>query len=195
MAWLLRDSVIDALELDDDLVAFAIEMAGERAVSVTDDRKNIMFAAAVEIEGYLDRMYFRGPGGAARSCTSVVDVAAAGDVPVIPELPRTAPVNVTHVLRWSDEAGAFQTASYQARPLGVIRVERGVYQIVVSATPSLSYPISVREAVARLFSFRESFKPRRDTIELADGTTPTVAGAVMKSGAAEVVRHIRRGGG
>ena len=98
MAWLLRDSVIDALELDDDLVMFAAAMAGEQAVEVTDDRKNILLAAAVEIEGYLDRMYFRGPGGAARSCTSVVDVAAAGDVGLASEdlghSKELAPLNV-----------------------------------------------------------------------------------------------------
>ena len=92
MAWLLRDSVIDALELDDDLVAFAISMAGERAVQLTTDRENIMLAAAVEIEGYLDRLFFRGHAGSARIATSVVEVTGPCDVPAIAARPRSNPV-------------------------------------------------------------------------------------------------------
>ena len=100
MAWLLRDSVIDALELDDDLVAFAIDMAGERAVQLTTDRENILLAAAVEMEGYLDKMYFRGPGGSARIATSVIEVTGPCDVPAIAARPRSHPVNLTQFSLW-----------------------------------------------------------------------------------------------
>ena len=54
--------------------------------------------------------------------------------------------------------------------------------------------IVIGEAVARLFSYLESYKPRRNTSELSDGNAPSIAGGVLRSGAAEVVRHIRTPG-
>ena len=52
MTWVLRDSVIDALALDDEVRDQAQAMAGESAVAVTDDRENILHESAAEIERY-----------------------------------------------------------------------------------------------------------------------------------------------
>ena len=77
----------------------------------------------------------------------------------------------------------------------MIRVSRaGTFRIVASVLPVLTYPVVVNEAVARLFSFRESYKPRAATGELADGNPPATTGALMRSGAAEALRHIRTPG-
>ena len=114
-------------------------------------------------------MYFTGAAGSARACTSIVEVDGPGiDVPAIPQFPRSAPVLVTAVAQWSDAAAAYVTAEYVARPLGAIRVaSAGSFRILASATPNPNYPTVIDEAVARLFSYRESYKPRRNTSELS----------------------------
>ena len=194
--WTLEDSTVDALELPDDLKDFARAMAGEKAVELTSDRERILLAAAMEVEFYCDRMYFTGAAGSARACTSIVEVDGPGiDVPAIPQFPRSAPVLVTAVALWNDAAAAYVTAEYVARPLGAIRVaSAGTYRILASATPNPNYPTVIDEAVARLFSYREAFKSRRNTSDISDGNAPSIAGAVLRSGAAECLRFVRTPG-
>ena len=192
VTWTLQDSTVDALELSDGLKDFARAMAGESSVQLTDDRERILLAAALEVELYCARMFFTGAAGSARACTSVVDVDGLGDVPPIPQFPRSAPVLMTAVARWDDAAAAYVTAEYVARPLGAIRVSNaGTYRILASSTPNPNYPTVIDEAVARLFSYRENFKPRLNSSQDADGTPPSTTGAMMRSGAAECLRFIR----
>ena len=195
MTWVLQDSEVGALELSDKLKLFARQMAGESSVSLTEDRARILDSAAAEVEFYVDKMWFRGPGGAARESMSIVEVEAPFAVPAVGALPRSVGVTVDAVELWDDEAEAFAPVDYIRRPLGVIRVPRaGTFRIVASVLPVLTYPVVVNEAVARLFSFRESYKPRAATGELADGNPPATTGALMRSGAAEALRHIRTPG-
>ena len=114
--WVLQDSTVDALELPDGLKDFARQMAGESAVALTSDRERILLAAAAEVETYCDRAYFRGNAGSARTATSVVEAYAGANVPAIALLPRSNPVNVTHVSRWDDAAEAFQSVSLPRAP-------------------------------------------------------------------------------
>ena len=193
--WTLEDSTVDALELPDDLKDFARQMVGESSVALTDDRERILLTAALEVEFYVSKMIFRGAAGSARACTSIVEVDGTGDVPAIPQFPRSAPVLVTAVAQWSDAAAAYVTAEYVARPLGAIRVaSAGTYRILASATPNPNYPTVIDEAVARLFSYRESFKPRKNTSDLSDGAAPSITGMMMRSGAAESLRFVRTPG-
>ena len=193
--WVLEDSEIDALELSDELKDFAREMAGESAVALTDDRARILDSAALEIEFYIGKMMFAGVGGAPRVATSVVEVEAPFNAPVVGAMPKSTGVTVTSVEKWSDEAEDFEASDYIRRPLGRILVPAGgTYRIVASVLPALTYPVVVNEATARLFSYRESYKPRRDTSEMSDGAPPSTTGALMRSGAAESLRFIRTPG-
>ena len=194
--WVLQDSTVDALELPDDLKDFAREMAGESAVDLTSDRERILLTAALEVELYCARMYFTGAAGSARACTSIVEVDGTGDVPAIPQFPRSAPVLVTAVAHWDDAAAAYVTAEYVVRPLGAIRVSAaGSYRILASATLNPNYPTVIEEAVARLFAYREAYKPRqRGASDISDGNAPSITGAMMRSGAAECIRFIRTPG-
>ena len=193
--WTLQDSTVDPLELPDELKDFAREMAGESSVALTSDRERILLSAALEVEMYLGKLYFRGAAGSARACTSIVEVDGPGSVPAIPQFPRSTPVNVTAVARWSDAAAAYVTAEYTRRPLGMIRVSAaGTFRIVASVLPSLTYPTVVDEATARLFSYREAYKPRKNSSEISDGNAPSITGAFLRSGAAESLRHIRTPG-
>ena len=193
--WTLQDSTVDALELSDGLKTYTREMAGESAVALTSDRERILLTAALEVELYCARMYFRGAAGSARACTSIVEVDGLGDVPPIPQFPKSAPVLVTHVSQWDDAAAAYVTADYVVRPLGAIHVsDAGTYRILASSTPNSNVPTVVDEAVARLFSYREAFKPRRNTSDMSDGNAPSIAGAMLRSGASECIRFIRTPG-
>ena len=121
--------------------------------------------------------------------------AISGNVPAVGALPQSSVVSITSVEQWSDAAAAYVTAEYVARPRGAIRVRAsGTYRIEASVTPSLTYPTTVDEATARLYSYRQSYKPRRGTSELSDGAPPSTTGALMRSGAAESLRHIRTPG-
>ena len=136
---------------------------------MTSDRSRILDTAALEIELYVGKLWFRGVGGAPRVATSVLETVP-GDVPAVGAMPASVGVSITSVEQWSDEAEDFAPATYIRRPLGTIRVPAaGTFRIVASVLPSLTYPTVVDEAVARLFSYRQSYKPRLNTSELADG--------------------------
>ena len=193
--WVLQDSEIDALDLSDELKDFAREMAGESSVGLTDDRERILLTAASEIERYIGKMIFRGVGGAPRVATSVVEVEAPFTAPAVGALPRSTGVTVTAVEIWDDDSEAFAPSTYIRRPLGRIRVPAaGTYRIVVSVLPLEKYPTVIDEATARLFAYREAYKPRRNTSDLSDGNAPSIAGAMMRSGSAECLRFVRTPG-
>ena len=191
--WVLVDSEIAAIELPDDLKTLSLAMASEKALDLTSDRENILLSSAHEIELYIGRMVFLGLGGAARECTSVLEIDAdlTHDVPAIPNLPNSHPLTVTDVELWDDSVG-FVAAPYILRPLGSIRVEHsGTYRIVCLATPSTTYPPTIAEAVARLFAYREQHKPRFNESDYSSGNAPSITGAMMRSGAAECLRFNR----
>lgn len=195
LIWVLQDSEIDPLELPDGLKTYSRQMAGEEAVSLTADRAKIMLSSAAEVEFYSGRMWFRGPGGAPRVTTSVVEVDGPGDVPIVGAMPKSTGVTITSVEQWSDTREEFKASTYIRRPLGTIRVAAaGTFRIVASVLPAATYPTVISEAVARLFSYREAYKPRRNTGELADGTPPSTTGSFLRSGAAECLRFIRTPG-
>ena len=192
MMWTLQDSVIDPLDLDDEVKDQAVAIAGESAVALTTDRENILIAAAGQIERYSGRAWFRGPAGAARVATSIVETYGPGDVPAVAALPASVGVSITSVELWSDNSEVWTVIDYIRRPLGMIRVKQGgTYRIVTSVLPLAIYPSEVIEATARLFAFLENMKPRKTTGDMADGTIPTQSGAIQKSGAGELLRFTR----
>ena len=97
-----------------------------------------------------------------RVTSTVVEVEAPFTVPAVGALPKSVGVSVTSVEKWSDEAEDFEASTYIQRPLGRILVPAaGTYRIVASVLPLEKYPSVIDEATARLFSYREAFKPRK----------------------------------
>ena len=192
--WVVIDSEIAALELPDDIKKLSLAMASEKALTLTSDRENILLSSAHEIELYIGRMVFLGLGGSARVCTSVLETESNTDVPTIPKLPQSHPVAITTVELWDDSVG-FVASPYIVRPLGRIRLENpGTYRIVCSSTPSTTYPPTIKEAIFRLFSYREHYRPRFNESDFANGAPPSITGAIMRSGAAECIRFDRTPG-
>ena len=92
---------------------------------------------------------------------------------------------------WDDEAEAFAPSTYIRRPLGLIRVPcAGTFRIVASVLPPENFPVVVANAVGLVYAYREEYRPRRAT-DLSDGAAPSVAGAILRSGAAEALRFYR----
>ena len=189
--WVLQDSEIDQLEVTAELLEFSRAMAGEKALSLTDDRQTILLSAAAEVERYIGKMIFRGAGGAPRVATSVVEVEAPFTAPAVGALPRSTGAMIDAVELWDDESEAFASSTYIRRPLGLILVPRaGTFRIVASVLPAANFPDAIANAVGLVYAYREEYRPRSAS-ELSDGAAPSVAGAVLRSGAAEALRFYR----
>ena len=174
--WVLQDSEIDPLELPVGLRDFSRAMAGEKALSLTDDRHIILLSAAAEIELYVGKMIFRGVAGAPRVATSVVEVEAPFTAPAVGALPRSTGVTVDAVEIWDDDSEAFAPSTYIRRPLGLILVPRaGTFRITASVLPAANFPDAIGNAVALTFSYREEYRPRHSASDLSDGAAPSVA--------------------
>ena len=160
----------------------------EKALTFDPDRLHILLSCALECERWIGRALWPGP----RAATAIVRVTdTTEDVPLLPMLPDTTGVQLgAPVVRlWDDGAEDWATATYRKRPAGRVRVDRsGEYEISVEADPSSTIPPEAIEGVSRLFAIRETLRPG-DLTEVT-GEQQVLAGAVMKSGAAEVLRAI-----
>ena len=94
------------------------------------------------------------------------------------------------VERWGDDTGAFAaTVAYTVRPEGRIRVHAvGTYRLSAMVSGPVTPPAEGVEAVARIWAFRENQRPG----DTDAGDVPiNLSGSVVRSGAAECVRHLR----
>ena len=182
-----------ALPAEDEAQARAA--AREKALSANTDRTLLLTACAVEIERYAGRMFWRG-AVPARASTAVVHVRAyiysVAYCPLYHDVSGVAAA-LTSLRRWNDDTQAWVTLSapdYWMMPGARLRVARqGQYEIVSSLTAPVTAPPSAIEALARLWAYRETLRPG----DLTDvgGEQQVLAGAMMKSGAAEVLRGVR----
>ena len=196
VSWTLRAVTFADLVLDDATKAQARALAGEKAVELTGDRESILVAAAVEIEQYAQRAFWRGAAGVARGAVSIVNVHdATREAPMVPALPFSEGVSLTSVERWDDALADWAlTTAYTVRPAARLCFETpGVYQVTADVLPAAVVPRPAREGLGRLFSYRENNRPVRGSGAMTDsGLPPTQAGGVMRSGAAEILRHYPR---
>lgn len=190
----------------------ALAAARMKAVDMNADRRLMLRVFAREIESWVGRLLWRGSGaGGARAATSEVEVAHSGRdysfggrggggriLSACPSMPDLAGVTVaiTSVERWDDseDPRAYVTEEYHYAPGGAVAVARdGVYRVVASLTPPAATPEEAVEALARLWAIREQFRPGdfREAVDIG-GAVAQLSGAVMKSGAAEILRTIKR---
>ena len=160
----------------------------EKALTFDDDRLHILISCALECERWIGRALWPGP----RAATAIVRVTdTSEDVPLLPMLPDVTAVTlgVPVVRLWDDDTEDWVAATYKKRPAGAVRVESsGEYEISVTADPSSTIPPEAIEGVSRHFAYRETLRPG-DITEVT-GEQQVLAGAFMKSGAAEVLRAI-----
>ena len=179
---------IAAPTLPAEVLDHAKGISREKALTFPADRLAILVSCAVECERWIGRALWPGP----RAATAIVRVTdTSEDVPLLPMLPDVTGVTlgVPVVRVWDDTAEDWTEATYRKRPAGSVRVERsGEYEISVEADPSSTIPPEAIEGVSRLFAIRETLRPG-DLTEVT-GEQQVLAGAVMKSGCAEILRAI-----
>ena len=115
--------------------------------------------------------------------------------PAVAQFPMTEPVNVTAALRWDDAAAAFQASDFLVRPVGMVRLPTaGTYRSRRPPRPPRTIRRAVHEAVVAAVRLAgDTIARNAATGALTDsGLPPTQAGAMMRSGAAEILRHVPR---
>ena len=179
---------IAAPTLPSEVLDHAKGLSREKALTFPADRLAILVSCAVECERWIGRALWPGP----RAATAIVRVTdTSEDVPLLPMLPDVTGVTlgVPIVRVWDDGGEDWTAATYRKRPAGRVRVSAsGEYDISVTANPSSTIPPEAIEGVSRLFALRETLRPG-DLTEVT-GEQQVLAGAVVKSGCAEVLRAI-----
>ena len=179
---------IAAPTLTPEVLDHAKGVSREKALTFPADRLAILVSCAVECERWIGRALWPGPR-LAKSIVSVTDTNE--EVPLLPMLPDVTGVTlgVPIVRVWDDTAEDWTAATFRKRPAGRVRVSAsGEYDISVTADPSSTIPPEALEGVSRQFVYRETLRPG-DITEVT-GEQQVLAGAFMKSGAAEVLRAI-----
>ena len=180
-------ATVAAPVVSDAARAHAFALAREKALSTNADRALMLVSAAAELERWIGAAYF-GSNRVSVATVEVLDVSE--DLSTAPTLPDTGMIVPGTVERWDDASGAFAaTTAYTVRPAGRIRVHAiGTYRLTSMLSGPVAPPAEVIEAVARIWAWRENQRPGdADISEVA----LNLSGAVMRSGAAEVVRHLR----
>ena len=187
----LLSIAVDPPVLPADVEAHALAASREKALTFGEDRKLLLAACAVAVERELQRIVWPGDP-AVRTSTAIVIVRDRDfAVPYCPLYPETFMQSLTSVRLWSDDAQDWTALAagtgYRNAPGARILVDMaGQYEIVSSLTAPTSAPPNAIEAVARLWAYRETLKPG-DLTEVT-GEQQVLAGGMMKSGAAEVLR-------
>ena len=188
----LLSIAVDPPVLPTTAEAHALAASREKALTFGEDRKLLLAACAVAVERELQRIVWSGAGGGARSSTALV-IARDRDfaVPYCPLYPETLSQSLTSVRLWSDVAQDWTTLTagigYRLAPSSrILATVAGQFEIVASLTAPTTAPPNAIEAVARLWAYRETLKPG-DLTEVT-GEQQVLAGGMMKSGAAEVLR-------
>ena len=197
---MVSDHELVSLEVDPPVLpveveAQALATSREKALRMTVGRRLLLQTCAVEVERFAERLFWRG-AVPARTSTAVVRVR--NDAVPLAVCPLYADVSgveasLTSLRRWDEASRAWVTLSapeYSMLPGARLEVGRpGQYEISASLTAPPTAPPSAIEAVARLWAYRETLRPG-DLTDVA-GEQQVLAGALMKSGAAEALRGVR----
>ena len=184
---------VDELELPAEAKEQARAMAGELAVELVPDRERVMIGSAHMVEHFCNRAFWPGVSGNPRNSTAELRIRGPGEIPLLASLSDSqgATVAVVSVKLWSDEV--YSDAPYSLRPAGRIEVRSGgTYEIKVAFTAGEAPAVAV-EAMARTYAWQNTHRPTgRSLSESGSIDPPRLQAAIQNSGAAGLLRHIRR---
>ena len=180
---------IESPVLSSDVVDHAQAAAREEALEFTDSRMETLVSCAREIETYVGRALWPGT----RAAISIVEVLEPNEtVSLVPGLPNVTGVTLRQpvIREWSDTSEDWQQVTVTRRPAGMIRLPHaGEFEIAVTVDATAIIPAEAIEAVARLWGYRDVLKA--GDLSALTNEQQVLAGGVMKSGAAEVLRPLR----
>ena len=192
--WELLTALVDELALPDAAKDQARAMAGELGTELVIDRERVMLGAAHIVEHYCNRAFWGGVGGNPRNSKAELRIRGPGEIPLLASLSDTqgAVVNVVSVKIWSSEV--YVDASYSLRPAGRIEVHSGGTHEVKVVFDSVEAPAVAVEAMARTYSYLTQHRPSGRSLASSGEIfePPRLQGALQRSGAAGLLRHLRR---
>ena len=159
-----------------------------------------MISAWSLVEQWTERLWLRGSQDY-REGTYEVELTSADrnrDLPMMLSAVNTPDVTVQSFERWDHETDDYVAfTDWKKRPGSRWCAPNDVYKLVSRATPVEDIPGDVIQAVARAAAWLRSYSPADVRSDGIGGTAipVSVAGAVMRSGAAELLfpyRGIRR---
>ena len=185
---------VDELALPDEVKEQCRALAGELGVELVQDRERIMLGAAHAVEAHANRAFWGGVGSNPRASTAELRIPRPGEFPLLASLSDTqgAVLAVVSVKLWSDEA--YSDSPYSLRPAGRIEVNSGgTYEIKVTFSPGEAPAVAV-EACARVYAYMTQHRPSGRSLASSGEIfePPRLQGALQRSGAAELLRHLRR---
>ena len=193
--------------------AHALAMVRGKALEQNTDRLLMLRTAAREVEVFCGRLLWPATGGGARRSVSEVEAVTVDALhnygptysrgridgrvllacPQFPDVSGVA-VSVVSVQVWDNQLYRYvdPMPAHQVMPAGRIEVaQAGIYQVTADLTPGATVPDEAVEAVCRLWAFRAQLRPGDLTMGDGSGEQQVLAGAIMKSGAAEIMRTLR----
>ena len=187
---------VDELLLPDEVKEQARAMAGELATTLTPDRERVLVGAAHAVEAHCNRGFWGGVGGNPRASTAELRIHRPGEIPLLASLSDTqgAVLAVVSVGLWSNSAEAYEDAPYSLRPAGRIEVSSGGnYRIEVTFAPGEAPAVAV-EACARVYAYMTQHRPSGRSLASSGEIfePPRLQGSLQRSGAAGLLRHLRR---
>ena len=182
---------VDPPVLPTAVIDHALAASRKKSLLTNTDRDLLLVACAVEVEQRLQRVVWPGEPAERSSASLVIVRDSRLAVPYCPLYPDTRVQQITQVRMWDNEIQGWVTLSqsvgYWLFPGARILVNRaGQYEITAALTAPATAPPNAIEAVARLWAYRDTLRPG----DLADitGEQQVLAGALTKSGAAEILR-------
>ena len=183
------------VDVPETLRAHALELSRQTALSLDAAGRPVILAeVAAECETFLGRLVVPVAGGRTVETILQIDSAPLDPIPLMPRWPDTAGVALTDstVERWT--AGGWVSAAVSLRAAGRVVLEDfrpGDYRVTVTATPAAVMPGAFVEGCSRLYSLRTTMRPTYEG-EGASGAPMNLSAALLRSGAGEILRTIRR---
>ena len=183
----------DLVDVPGELRAQAVRMVRQEAVSPDAAGRAVILAeVAQECETFLGRLVVP----TARTVVTVaqLDTEPLDPFPLMPRFPDVSDVALTGsvVERWESAGWVPATVSLRAGGRRVLDSFRpGDYRVTVTATPAAVMPGAFVEGVSRLYALRTTMRPTFDG-DGGSGAPMNLSAALLRSGAGEVLRTIRR---
>ena len=171
----------------------ALKLTRQDALSLDDaGRATILSECAEECETYLGRLVVP----TARTVETIlqIDSLPFDPLPVMPRWPDVSGVLLAGSVfeRWDGQA--WVSAPGSLRPAGRFALDDfrpGDFRVSCTATPADPMPTAFVEGVSRLYAMRTTARPV-DNTDGGTGATFNLSAALLRSGAGEVLRGIRR---
>ena len=133
------------------------------------------------------------PAAGGRRCVSELHLSGPCTVPVVPSHARTRAGVIGAVERWSESGEAYAAHEYSVLPYGIVLGLEGDWRVTATVSPVLSdIPQNVLFAAGRVYAYLYHHAPARLGQDFGGAPPPSLAGAMLKSGAAQLLAEYRR---